>query len=496
MANLNLQENHLKQESFLRSFFIDQKPYWRQYRYELILQHIRNALSDQGLHPDYIHQHISSPANQLQDKTLKTYEVLYSDGFKSPHEQYAALISCFRQALSTEQYQQIYLKMLQSGMQNSADYVCAMLLQELSLAFFTKISLHDFCAKLVHKMAEAGATETATVNLQGPFTERPFPSEFQQVYKAIHAAPSSLKTSKVKRYLQALRGQMNFNYDPHLQENTPYLLHELLLSQPDGTTKKVLSLRLGTPTVENIFASLKQEARVTPEFNAFLQTYTLANKQHLYINLQNRVQRFHGFTEASRCLAIESLCREFPNTILIITLAKNSEFYWQERRFRNIRQAIIFKELFKRQLSEADSGFFFSPSFRQDAYFPFDQVIDQLLDYTHTMFFDNSETLHHQERLDFIEIFYTLLIEYCLEATQVDSFNISCRDGIDRAGGANSLLYFYRLIKSGAHSDIHQLQYLKTVLFAPAILVKKRTVSLHRFERFISAAERISKALS
>jgi len=468
-------------KTFLSSFFIDQHPFWRDHRHQLTLQNVQKALTDKGMTLDFVREHLSHPVNPLQKDTRQAVEILYSKGKGTHRKQYKDLLFCLRRGVCTKEYQEAYREILEKKIDgNTPDQLSVSILQELSVAYFTKISLHEFCIKLVHEMAEAGNPWISASNSE-------LFEELQEMYLAINSAPSFLKTSDLKRTLQSLQGEFHLNYDPYVQENVPYLHYALMIAQPDGTKKQVPSLRLGTPTIER-FSLFKQKAKINPEFRTFLESYAAAGKQHLYINLQNRKSRYHGFTEAARCHALEELNNEFPRTLITMTLSKNCDFYWQKKEFKDMHSSPAFKEEFKKQLMAPSSGYFIPPSLRQSR---FDHVCDYLLEFTHSTFFKSRTLLSHQERLDFIEIFYTLVIEYCLETTGADSYNVSCRDGIDRAGGANALLYYYRLIKSKSEKDLLQLKHLKTILFAPAILVKKRALTRERFDRFVSAAKHL-----
>jgi hypothetical protein len=81
----------------------------------------------------------------------------------------------------------------------------------------------------------------------------------------------------------------------------------------------------------------------------------------------------------------------------------------------------------------------------------------------------NSKSYYHNKP----DLEYCREIQHLITEIQPDTYNITCRDGIDRAGLINALLYW---LEKGEVSE--------TVLFVPALIVRQRAIQKHRFRRF------------
>lgn len=398
-------------EPLIQALFFDQYPLWRKHRYQLIL----NALK---------------------------IDITADD----PKEVFIRYLTNLRKALSHSKNDP--------------------LLQQKAFDFFTNTSLHSFCKEVVQLLKKSRPQNSVDRNLQ----ERLKTTRLQ-----IDNAPRSLKIPLFASIVQFLRGQLNINFDPYTQENTPYKLFDL---------PSLPVLRLGTPTYEDYFASITKKAKITKEFLGFIDFLANHGKKLLYVNLQNRTPSWIGRNEAPKCFALESLSRSYPNTLYLITLAKNTLFYHQEGPYALVDEAIIFRENLFFELRSKEGGFYFK-SFPE--LIESDKIFEQLFAKVYKSYFHEKPSLTLQERLDFIELFYLEIEKYCIAKVKPHFVNLTCKDGIDRAGGANALLYFDTFLKNKETLTEDEIQDLEAVLFGPAILVKKRPITKNRFERFCSA---------
>lgn len=278
------------------------------------------------------------------------------------------------------------------------------------VALFTRIEFHSFCKAIVHLMRRAGKAAPSSDLIQ----------TLKNTRTAIENAPHGIRLPFFSILFQFIKGQVNFHYDPYLQENTPYKLFEY---------HSIPVIRMGTPTFEGFCAPITEVAAVTPEFLGFLEAYQSSGKKHLYINLQNRNPSWIGRNEAPRCRVLEALSKEYPETIQVITLAKNTSFYSQEGLYKDLSDAALFKSAFLKELFHHEGGFFFGSLITSD------KIFIELLDKVHKEIFNEKETLKREERLAFIELFHLEVEKYCIDHFKPDTLNISCKDGIDRAGG-------------------------------------------------------------
>lgn len=369
-----------------------------------------------------------------------------------------------RHFTSPENHYRTFIKALRQAYTHSQEMP---LLHEMVCHLFLKIDYSHFASTLVEQMEKAGhATQKTTGN---------FLDHLADTWKGINQAPRHLRLPIFAMTTQFLRGQFNVKFDPFLQENTPYHLFDAA-----NTT----FIRMGTPTKEGLLASLTRRAVVNEEFQAFIESYEEKGKRHLYINLQDRLRGHPGYDEAPRCKALEDLALHHPKSFLIVSLNKNIAFWHQSGHFASLSSVAEFKNEFLEQLIAP--GYHFC----KEAHIT-KELLKKLLTLVHEEFFANSRELLLAERQDFVEIFYTLLIEYLLETLKPASVNITCKDGIDRAGTSSALFFLYSRLKEKAHLSPADISHLKAILFAPALLVKKRPPTYHRFCRFQSAAKRL-----
>jgi hypothetical protein len=374
------------------------------------------------------------------------------------------VLSLHKKFSSHEKHYLAFIKEFRAAYRKSIDVP---LLHSIARHLFLKIDFSHFALSLVEHMAEAGHPKKMP---HGTLIDR-----FSEIWHGIHDAPHRLKLPMRSMTSQFLRGQFNVKFDPFLQENTPYHLFN---------TDKCAFIRMGTPTKEGFFACITRTASVNEEFRAFLESYEETGERHLYINLQDRLKGHPGYDEEPRCKALENLALHHPKSLLIVSLNKNIAFWHQSGQFKDLCSATSFKEEFLKQLLAG--GYHFC----EEAHIT-KELLKKLLFIVHEEFFANSHQLTLTERQDFVEIFYTFLIEYLIETLKPASVNITCKDGIDRAGTSRALYYLYDQLKTKGHLSPTTISHLKAILFAPALLVKKRPPTYHRFCRFQSAASRL-----
>ncbi len=300
-----------------------------------------------------------------------------------------------------------------------------------------------------------------------------------EIAQAIEEAPCSIKLPLLKRITQFLRGQFNLAYDPFCQENTPY--HYFSITR-NGATIPVI--RMGTPTKEGLFSCITHRAQVNEEFSCFIEGQASKGRRHLYINVQNRLPSAPGSDESARCRALEDFAIRHSDTLTFVSLTKNTDFWQQEGRYARKNSATEFKATFLKQLQTPSTGYFFSAKVPQ-------AHLNDVLDTVHSLYFHSRESLSKAERRDFIELAYVHLIDKLIELFRPTSLNISCKDGIDRAATTASLFFLYDRLKTKETLNPHETEELHALLFAPALLVKKRPPTPSRVQRLLSATTRL-----
>lgn len=419
-------------EPFFQALFVDQNPTWRKLRYLIILHNINHSLKD-------IKEH---------SHLIKDIEKIKA----SPENTYINFIKNLRNFKDNTQF------------------------QEACYRFFTSIHMHHFCKKVVQLMKKSVKIETVEDDL---FTR------LLQTRKQILKAPRVLKIPFAHSIWQFIVGQFNLNYDPQTQENTPYNLFEIKTDK-----KNIQVIRMGTQTHENYLSLFTQSAKVNIEFEGFANHLVKNKKRHIYFNFQNKIPTWWGRNEAPRCRALEDFAKKYKEHLYFITLPKNTLFYHQEGSFEQIDDAELFKSLFVKESQSYEGGFGF---INAEDLIESDKIFEKITNNVHKNHFDSKIKLTLSERKDFIELTYLELEKWLINHLNPDTVNLTCKDGIDRAGGATALLYFDLFLKHKSPLTESEIQDLEAVLFAPAILVKKRAITKNRFDRFISAAKHLSR---
>lgn len=266
-------------------------------------------------------------------------------------------------------------------------------------------------------------------------------------------------------------------FDPLGQHGISYPLYLL-----DVFKHSAQAIQLPSPTRQEIIS----RATVVDEFKGFLRSYQKHAKKHLLINLQDRT----SWREHARCMALEELqqVEEFKNSLVVVTLSKDTEFYHQLAPYAQTNHADPFMQQFQEHLQDANSGFYF-PSKIKEQLFP--DFADQAMKKIHQVFFSNRNVLSREHRLDFIEIFYVFLEIKLLEITRADSFSLTCKDGVDVGPLGHALLLAYMKLKQGEAELDALREEMNLIIHTPALINRKRPILQERFNRMMSALKAI-----
>src|SRR5262249_5308470 len=153
-------------------------------------------------------------------------------------------------------------------------------------------------------------------------------------------------------------------------------------------------LRIPAP----IYQEFINNALINDEFRAFLHSYTQGTipSKHLLINLQDRT----SWREFVRCTVLEDLQYQpdLENAITVVTLATDTDFYYQLAPYHQINHAHLFKEQFKELLLDTNAGYFFPSKIDREKLSIF---IDDAFEAIHRIFFSSKNVLVRENRLDF-----------------------------------------------------------------------------------------------
>lgn len=255
--------------------------------------------------------------------------------------------------------------------------------------------------------------------------------------------------------------------DQYLHGNLPFLLFTL----PNRSETKVL--RMGLPL--DYFSKYHWpwiSPAFYPEFLYFLQNQPTG---HLYVNLMKRKG-----AESASSYALEKLEKEIPH-LMVVTLDKNSNFYWQtEKEYPTQGESEEFKRFYYKKLTSENGDFYWTMHLDRDEW---NKQLRVILDEVHQNLFSNQQMLNRQERLDFIELSYLAILDHLADKLQPGSMNITCRQCMDRGPS----LYVLWMLQKNLITD----KELAAYLLAPPLLIHNRPAHPSRIERFISASRQM-----
>jgi hypothetical protein len=272
-------------------------------------------------------------------------------------------------------------------------------------------------------------------------------------------------------------------FDPLAQDNIPSCIYQVEYGK-----KNIDVLRIPSPTRQHEI----NKAEVTPEFRGFLRALAEANKKHLLINLQDR----NSWKEYARVRALEALQAhaEFNKQIAVVSLPKNTEFYYQSGPYEKLDGAQNFTKALIEQLKNPQEHGYFFPSQISSSFLM--EFAEKAVSLIHTHFFQGAKKLDRKSREDFIEIFYQFLILKCIETIQPTSMSFTCKDAIDTGAAAAAGFYGFIKLANEDFSKREEQDFLRWLLYAPALFIRERAILPERLIRTLSFLEQVDLSMS
>lgn len=293
-------------------------------------------------------------------------------------------------------------------------------------------------------------------------------------YEALSIRAAEYAHAPLIKALDALNDPEVIGFDPQLLQNLPSSLFEL---RYPGKTLTIL--KLPSPTHQKTI----QEACVTEEFKSFLRSlsHDKPKRHHLLINLQERT----SWREHARSKALEELQsqEEFAKTITVVTMTKDSDFYFQVGPYHNLNQTDIFMQQLLEHIESESAGYFYPLKVRK-ALFP--GFAKSLANAIHKIFFAGQNVLPRSSRMDFIELFYLFFEMKIVEIVDPDSLSFTCKDSVDIGMPQTiELILALKLMNERPLSKTEE-EYIKALLFGTPLLVRGRNLFSERFTRMNS----------
>ncbi|NGX55575.1 MAG: hypothetical protein KR126chlam2_01211 [Chlamydiae bacterium] len=270
-------------------------------------------------------------------------------------------------------------------------------------------------------------------------------------------------------------------FDPLLQSNIPEIEGFITVDN-----REIQLLRMACP--------IKQEAIhravIADEFVAFLRAYKSHKEGRLLlINYQDRT----SWKEHARCAAIEELAHlaEFADTLTVVTLSKDTDFYHQSGLYHELKNADEFIRQFEEHLGDESGGYYF-PSDLKEALFP--NFIGKMLTKVHKVFFKGKKSLSHRERLDFIELTYRFIELKLIELVSPDLLTMTSKDGLDIGGSSSVGLLALLGAASKKKWSAEEFDQLRLILFGPTLMIRERVIDPDRFDRLYHLIHRFEES--
>ncbi len=301
--------------------------------------------------------------------------------------------------------------------------------------------------------------------------------------ESLHLELKKFPSGPLFKVLDILHGEENKGFDPYMQEDMPSFLSHMKIHN-----KEVGLILSANPLHQRNI----DKATVIGEFKGCLRYAKEVKKKFLLINFEDRTS-WKGF---ARSLELEELQKnaEYSGALNVITLPKDSDYYAQADEYLKISSAKDFKTMLLEQIvSGASCGFYFPKEFNQEVTSTFSK---ETIEWIHDRFFAKKEELSRKNRLDFIEIFYNILIMKLIHLTGADYVLFSAKDSIDTSAVAIASFYaFIKLLAIGSDWKEDEKELFLNTIFLRAFLIRERTVDLRTVSRSISMLSVISTEL-
>lgn len=261
-------------------------------------------------------------------------------------------------------------------------------------------------------------------------------------------------------------------FDPYMNGDLPLKLYDAQIGS------KLEVYKFPCPTRQSTI----QKAEMIPEFYGMLRQLVEKKQKLLIINFQDRT----SWKEFARSAEFEKTQRnaEFRNFLDIVTLPKNTDFYLQSEDYLKLSNACEFKDLLLEQiLSAEECGFYFPRYLNKEDINEFSQKAIEMI---HEVFFSGKQTLSRKNRLDFIEIFYHLLIMKMVQLSGALHLAFSAKDGCDTSAIASASFFaFIKLLEGEIEWKYEDAEFMEEMIFISALLTRERPVDATALSRII-----------
>lgn len=264
-------------------------------------------------------------------------------------------------------------------------------------------------------------------------------------------------------------------FDPLLQQNLPSRLYGM-----EVRGHRIDLLRLPCPTTQ----ALINKAEIVGEFRGFLRSLK-PKERHLMVNFQDRT----SWIELARNRALEGIQKnaEFGSKFFLMTLPKNSDFYYQIAEYAELNNATDFIATFQAQLNSPEECGFLLPLSQKEVR----AFAEKILPAVHKHYFRNKNAMTRGEREDFIEIVYQYLILKAIDTFEPSTLSFVCKDGVDTSAAEQGAFFGFLQLLSGDLNEKGSQDFLRWLLYSPALFIRERAIDPERLNRTLSLLQRL-----
>ena len=302
-------------------------------------------------------------------------------------------------------------------------------------------------------------------------------------HEALHSELKKFPSGPLFKVIDILHGEEVHGFDPYMQDDMPLFLCSL------DVGKKEVGLILSAAPLHQ-----KQidKAVVIGEFLGCMRYAKEEKKKFLLINFQDRT----SWKEFARSHALEEFQKnaEVTNCIDVITIPKETDYYAQSDEYLKISSAKEFKKTLLDQVKSGENcGYYFPKEYERESLIKF---VNDSIEWIHIRFFGEKEELSRKNRLDYIEIFYNILILKFIKLSEADYVIFSAKDSIDTSAIAAASFYaFMKLLSIGSDWKEDEKELFLNTIFLRAFLIRERTVDNRAMSRGVSMLSVLSGEL-
>lgn len=308
-------------------------------------------------------------------------------------------------------------------------------------------------------------------------------NEILDDHEHLHSELNKFPSGPLFKVLDIIHEGHPGDFDPFMHDDRPSKNFSLHLGK-----NHIDIMTGGCPTKQRFI----QKAELIPEFCGFLRHMKKLSQKVLVVNYQDRT----SWKEFARCDVLEKAQKsaEFFYELDVVTIPRETDFYAQADPYLKVNNAEEFiANLVEQFKSEEECGFHFPQYFDRKELHEFADLSTKTI---HATFFGKKAVLSRKNRLDFIELFYHIMIIKFLIVSQATHLYFCSKDGVDIPPVTSATLFAFAKIVSGMPEwREEEKECYASLIFLPALLVRERAVDPRLISRSVSMLSVVSAEL-